>query len=1247
MDAAQLALLIVKKFLTKKGEDYIKKHFTSINLFQSELASIIDDTHKQFLTTHSASTGDKIAFYESQTVVEELLTFSFFVDFDFTGFETKVASNNNFLPTTSQEISDFFELFKSNISKNKSLKQLEVEFTYKDKIFKIQESINQLSSVLQRTVRELDDSLNQEYHRQLQEIKENIRSFQPSIALRRLASLSDAIITSGHMQDALQARIYYLQALCHEDLDSDHSKKNELFIKAYKHRLTDPDYKIRAALGYLSLNEPSKSLELAESILVTDEFNSVAWLIKTILSKSPLEDNLAIVPSRVVAGKTYIPMLYHWFLNKNSIPEMQLLGKQYLNPDLIRPTLPTKISYETKDYWFFISLINIKVYYKENTLLSLYIDRQVCRKNQHLIYLNDCLKLISSTFTETEIAAKYSVQIFYGAYLNFIFDESQFSLSHLEAAYKRLSFPVSANAMALLQVLVSIDKTSEAISYIDQFESVEGLQGSQFKSLTQCLLYKGTGDSVKALQSLKKYLTYTKEVDEMALSNILSQAKALFKNKEEAYEFKAHIHDDANFQNVELKRLFDLFWDASFLRELSDNALSIEFNIAKKQPFDISLKYFIAVALYNCSRIDESIDFCNSFIDKENADAALYFYIKCLIESKNSDKIELIRLLKWWRNNVGLDIRFVNAEIYHRQYIEDWEEIRKITQACKIEFKDEPHFTMLELLALERIGDTNEIKKMLPEIVKIDFRNEKDTINVYAILAKNKFFDEAIAVLYASAVSPNNKRSRQQYVSNLTVLPDSLFVEYDEVKNGMFVKYSMDEKVKYIEIAESTTTEFEGKFLGRKIGDHFLIPENMGLGFKKIIVVRIMNKYLSLMDQIIEDSDDPVSGIKMKKIETTGDDPQEFHKSLLKNFGAEGTMRKRHIDDELKAYYNGITSFTEVTASVFGNNFLDSYTFLTSNGSEGFLTLPSVFCDKTKAHNRFILDPSSVVLFYDLYIEYKWNPNEKYFISPFLVQFLKDTLTGLELSPPSKMTLSITMDGIIPYFYSDDFKQKSIDYLAGLCKWLDECTQPLLLDKRINFNSVIDQEDRDSDLPIRVFVDVTLGLENGYTLVTSDYFYFRQFPQFKSSIISPQFFIEHQDSFDKKAATAFLLSKHYIGINLSEEVFMEEWIKDQAKKDNYYRFCLRNVDLAVNPNDQIINTVVGFLKKVYLTNWNTYEDKSIACQMVFFNLVRSIPKNDALLALIKTRISQEFKLMGVAQNLVLNEFDKVVAIVKR
>lgn len=171
-----------------------------------------------------------------------------------------------------------------------------------------------------------------EYRSQLEDIKEDLNHFKIKSAITRLERLEKRVNQNFVNDDLLVdkniilSKIYYLKALALNELEiSDPQKISMLFISAYRLNENDQVHRDRACVEYFSLKENTKAIQLAENILISDEFNLVAWYIKTLLS-TDIKSFLNQVPTSVKTSKRFSHSLIFCIIQRKDFKSFDDLG---------------------------------------------------------------------------------------------------------------------------------------------------------------------------------------------------------------------------------------------------------------------------------------------------------------------------------------------------------------------------------------------------------------------------------------------------------------------------------------------------------------------------------------------------------------------------------------------------------------------------------------------------------------------------------------------------------------------------------------------------------------------------------------------------------------------------------------------------------------------------------------------------------------------------------------------------------
>jgi hypothetical protein len=423
----------------------------------------------------------------------------------------------------------------------------------------------------------------------------------------------------------------------------------------------------------------------------------------------------------------------------------------------------------------------------------------------------------------------------------------------------------------------------------------------------------------------------------------------------------------------------------------------------------------------------------------------------------------------------------------------------------------------------------------------------------------------------------------------------------------------------------------------------------MGYSFKSILVLRIMNKYLALFEDIISEAENPFSGLKLKKFDAPiNGNIEDLQNKLIESFGAEGSMQKDIREKHLKKYYNNEISFSEVTISVFRENFIDAYGYFTSSSSEGFMAIPSSLTKDIDSNNdsNFLLDVSTLILIFDVHKQLNINFTNKFFISPYIIEFIEGTIIDIRFSKSSTLSVDITLEGIRPIFYPDDFHEKRKEYFEELLNWVKANCVPVVIERRVNFHRGFANEN-DAKLLSKIVIDNCLAIEDGYYLITNDNFILKNFPQISNKIVSPQWFIEKNIDDDSiNSFRIFLLKSRYIGIDLNSFIIREQLESSLSGKENFYNQCLINTIPINNPNPNIFEETIIFLKNIYLTLQVSIEHKNRIAQTHFLYLLTGMVGNEELLRLLRLKLFLAFNYLGTYQDFVINEYNRAIQILR-
>ncbi|AVM55160.1 hypothetical protein [Capnocytophaga sp. oral taxon 864] len=147
-----VAIELIKYTVKKEGYSCIRQLFFPKKKYASRLVKITTDTTREFgeKCLIIEDINGRIPFYHSEILYKKLLEHKLFetkkVDFDELLDEFKRIPN--IIEPTKEQIISFYNLFYSNLEKDKELKKLFIEENYKDKIFENSDKLDAISKEL-------------------------------------------------------------------------------------------------------------------------------------------------------------------------------------------------------------------------------------------------------------------------------------------------------------------------------------------------------------------------------------------------------------------------------------------------------------------------------------------------------------------------------------------------------------------------------------------------------------------------------------------------------------------------------------------------------------------------------------------------------------------------------------------------------------------------------------------------------------------------------------------------------------------------------------------------------------------------------------------------------------------------------------------------------------------------------------------------------------------------------------------
>ena len=1217
------------KWLTTQGINYLEK--PDYNSYESELYKIIISTAEAYKQSYNTVTNsDKIHFCDSQVIILELLKFRLSKAPNPEFLKYAIQSDSRVEIPKEQEINQFLEIFSENIRKSTKLTELNIENNYKEEIFNISKQLNAVVAAITDLKKDGPSDLIEEWSKRLDEVTSNIEKFKPKTAFEILERLETRISEKGiSVNNTLKGKIIYLKAVCLNELNlKENSKKSaELFINAYNHCPDNINFKANAGLAYFALGEFDKADKLANEILEKEEYNSSAWAIKCFVKGESSITFLSEVPNYVKEKVEFKAEVGYWLINKGIIKSISELDK--LGFDLIISDENEPITITSKNKWYWITIINylINKFYELHPPLSSSIFEPEIEGDINFRYVFKLLKKLDNAIQNSEIEDTYIWYKFQLLYMDYTLSQNKNLIPFIEQSYLKIKNKHLLEVIQISQVFNSIgniEAIGKAISTIDDFGEEENEILCLFNSYNN--LY--VKNIEKSVASFKKYLALHDSIGEKNFYNLIQYINRLHKQSTDAVNEITAVINTKIFE-PSLKELFKI------LTSFSTESPNTDESILEKIKNEINsnsdyLRYYVGLALYLNGKFNDVVEYLKNKVNKSKASDELKLYSTSLFNG-NGDKLELLSILENWRKNEPLDYGLVKIELRIREVQRKWDIFIEVVECALKEFSNDESLIYALFLGYDNLLDTEGIRNNLHLIENKDFADEGFAIAISNILLKFELYDQAIELLYKVAYLNKNIQARSSYMTSLLSYPQEIFKDFSSIAIDTYIEYDSDGKMDIFHLTnENINTELGKVLLNKTVGEKIMVGQTALSGKQVFVTIkRIMNKYAALFREILKDAENPVLGYKLEVIKFENIDADSIKSTMIENFGAIGSGQKELIEKEFEKYYKGAISFTEIANSVFSRKRFDAYFHLISQMGKRFMSISPSISNKKLLNNesKFVVDVTSICLFFELSKELGLVYKDKFVISASLKKELVNLITDTKINPESKLSLNITTEGVTPYFYKEGFKDGRLKFLEEILHWIDINCEIDHVDEKLNFVLNLESKYTSQDDFLYDYVDNRLIVDrSNYFLLTNDTFYYRHLSGNSINIISPQLYLEKFYSERMLECVSFMLKNNYVGIHIYFETLRDEFINMISGKENKFSLCLENLSYSWNPNPEHVKVIVLFLKWLYLSNSIITDRKNQTAHTLFLSSLRYAPPEFGLA--LREELSKEFSLLG-------------------
>lgn len=1036
-----------------------------------------------------------------------------------------------------------------------------------------------------------------EYKEQLNQINSLILIFKPRTALDLLIDLEKRIKESNVPKDnKIESKLLFLKALCKRELE-DFSKEDSAqdFIKAFNLNQGDDSLKYRACIEYLNLSNWTKAIKLADEILQVDEYNGVAWTVKTFTSND-LKQFILTIPQIVLKDYKFQHSVIYNLLSEKKIRFLYDL-KEYglqLTFDFERYKV---VTFENKQAWIIALDLLISKILTSHSYKYVSGENFIIEDYPELNKLIELLEVFINRLDSTEISMSIKHQKFYLNYLMYVTTNKSKYADDLFSNFQEIERPHWVYTHCNCQVLNHLKDYQKSFDCLLEYQELNGELHSEFylfKSIALHFLSK----SKDIEQLFDDYLNSIDLINEPHFFNIINIFEII----------KEHLIDESSF-TIKLNKVLGINFIFEDLKTLLKSTIELRYNeeydvdyhfnslntIKNHTEFNSNYKNLIAENLDYLGKPLEALNFMDTYINKSQVSETLRLYIfilHSLLKNKEDTPKgkgkELLELLEFWRNTSDyIDEQLLCLEHDLCARIQDLFKLKQIDQLLYSHYTDNKKYLYWYLATLEMIHECDEIMKISYSIPDT-FENGQIGLYIASVLLRNKKnVQKGFKILYNLALDKNNTDARMNYFGT-SLLFDNFFKKFETVEIGHWVIYHIDDRREKIQIAKSTGLQKE--LLGKKIGETFSHIHPMTRKSNNIRIIEIFNDALNLFREIEEEAKNPANDLGFYSLQMPPD-INDFPKYLIEQFGNIGSKEKVHNDKHLDDYYNYRIGYLMVVNAVFKRNFVDAYLYLTCNKHSKFITIPnnsSVNIDSQNQSLKFVLDFTSIMLFFYLERDLNFEFSHKFVISYNTRHQIESYINSDEHSPESTLSMNITNEGVENFFYPKGNKKTRIDFFQSILDWLDKNCEIDLVEEKLDVILKLPKKEDDFENVImnNMIDSLHLSLRENHRYISSDIsvFQFRTGSNFNTNFLNPEkYLLTYYPEKCNSNFYRYLLKSNYLGIDISFKTLRDEFIAFITNKENYYSLVLENLQFSVNNNLNVLLTCLKFINYLYST----------------------------------------------------------------
>ncbi len=974
-------------------------------------------------------------------------------------------------------------------------------------------------------------------------------------------------------------------------------------------------YKEAKELSTVILNKKDDSTAFAVQIFLKIEDTA----LKELISELPIT-----ITSSTTSYQIFKKRLAGFLIDANKPNLLNTLFED----DIVESNFPEKITFQNKGYWLLLS--NVKIVQAIHKGWLLFKKARIRKKpHQELLTAIRFMEGILDSLKNTEHYENIYHHRFYLIYGKYIAYGEKTDALELNKLFLKIPFKKQDQYLfQICSILNQEEKYSEVLNLLDDKTSIL----PQFHYI-KSLAFQSIGQYDLSLNAMEEYFFAMPKIEHDCLHHFLYYLTICQEGERKRKVFESLKNQNKfGISPAEQLATIGVLWGTIKREEL----VKILDEAAEVVNEESNRFYFLIIGdnYFTLKEYIKSYDFLKTFVDFDKELPEHELCIQALNAYKEKDKKLLEHLENWRQKGLTLRPDFLSWEIDILSVIPDYIQMEEVAKLGFSNFPDSPIFLYYLILALHKQKKESEVQLLLDKTEKNKEFNQDIAFRLARIAIENKQFEVALRLTYSFAFNKENIKARESYlyIFSLLDIPGFSFIKPNLVAIDTVVLVKKEEEKEFVNITKTTVYNhpYANLLLQKSKGDT-VVWNKQSFGEKNAIeIVEIFDKYEGLLIQISKEVyEGNTPSYVFQKIDLENDSFEEFNRQAKKVLGPIGSQQEIIKEDIFDRYQKREIAFSQLVMTL-GSFPLDIYFQLTNSGGKGLNIIPK-FHFQNRSFSKeaiFLLDFSTIALFFDLYDTYKIRFEKLFMISQFAIEIVEEELLQVKYSRSSNIALKITAESVNPTFYPKNFKQKRIDYLQRLAEWLrNQCITRPVREKIDLVQQLRLKQGKEPKLPYFDFYLDTffLAKRENTCLVTDDLSLIGYLGQ-ESSYNSSEFFLENvkPSEFNDKILP-YLLKANYQGVTVNHSVLIKELEKYLLNKPNGYLNGIKQLSVQISFDNNGVNKAIDLVKHIYTQTGLLLQRKNLLSQQVLNFALDSIPRNREKLDLIQEIILLSFR----------------------